>query len=92
MATSRDVIQWIGRNSKRAVITVVGFMLIITGIILIPLPGPGWLIIFGGLAVLATEYVWAERALDAAKRRAKAATAKARASMRRRRTNQEPKG
>jgi len=87
VATSRDVILWIGRNSKRAVVTVVGFLLIIAGIILIPLPGPGWLIIFGGLAVLGTEYVWAERALAAAKRRAKAATAKARATMRRRRTS-----
>jgi uncharacterized protein (TIGR02611 family) len=92
VATSRDVIRWIGRSSKRAVITVVGFVLIIGGIILLPLPGPGWLVIILGLAVLATEYVWAERALDAAKRRAKAAAAMARARLRRGRTNQEPKG
>ena len=91
MATSKEVIRWIGRNSKRAAITVVGFVLIIGGIILLPLPGPGWLIIFAGLAVLATEYVWAERALDAAKRKAKAAATKARARMRRRSTNQEPR-
>ena len=90
MATSKEVIRWIGRNSKRAGITLAGFVLVIGGIILLPLPGPGWLVIFAGLAVLATEYVWAERALDNAKRKAKAAASKARARMRRGGTNQEP--
>jgi hypothetical protein len=33
-------------------------------------PGPGLLLIVLGLAVLATEYVWARRALDMAKRKA----------------------
>lgn len=33
-------------------------------------PGPGLLVIIAGLAVLATQYAWAERALDAAKTRA----------------------
>lgn len=92
MATSREVLRWIGRNSKRAGVTVVGFVLIIGGIVLLPLPGPGWLVIFAGLAVLATEYVWAERALDAAKRKAKAAASKARARMRRGSANQDPNG
>jgi len=48
----------------RAVIAVIGFAIIITGVVLIPLPGPGWLIVFGGLAVLSTEFVWAERLLN----------------------------
>ena len=30
---------------------------------LLPLPGPGWLIIFAGLAVLASEFEWAQRLL-----------------------------
>ena len=34
-----------------------------SGSILVPLPGPGWLIVFAGLAILATEYVWAQRLL-----------------------------
>jgi uncharacterized protein (TIGR02611 family) len=34
---------------------------------LVPLPGPGWLIVFAGLAILATEYVWAQRLLNYAK-------------------------
>lgn len=48
----------------RAIVAVVGFAIMITGFVLIPLPGPGWLIVFAGLAVLATEFVWAERLLD----------------------------
>lgn len=44
-------------------VTVVGVAIIAGGIALLPLPGPGWLIIFGGLGVLATEYEWARRLL-----------------------------
>jgi uncharacterized protein (TIGR02611 family) len=44
-------------------VTVIGVAIIVGGIILLPLPGPGWLIIFGGLGVLATEYEWAKRLL-----------------------------
>jgi uncharacterized protein (TIGR02611 family) len=48
----------------RAVVAVLGFAIMIAGIVLIPLPGPGWLIVFAGLALLATEFAWAERLLD----------------------------
>jgi uncharacterized protein (TIGR02611 family) len=92
VATSKDVLRWIGRSSKRAGVTVVGFALILAGIVLIPLPGPGWLIVFAGLAVLATEYAWAERALNAARTKAKAAARSARAKMRRRPTDGETPG
>ena len=51
----------------RAVIGLIGFAIIITGLVLIPLPGPGWLIVFGGLAVLSTEFAWAERLLHFAR-------------------------
>jgi hypothetical protein len=34
------------------------------------LPGPGLLLMIAGLAILATEYVWAQRALNFAKRKA----------------------
>jgi hypothetical protein len=60
---------FIGRNAKRTAVTVVGFTVVLIGVALIPLPGPGWLIVFGGLAILATEYVWAQRLLGYAKRR-----------------------
>jgi uncharacterized protein (TIGR02611 family) len=48
---------------------ILGFAIIVTGLALIPLPGPGWLIVFGGLAVLSTEFVWAERLLHFARRK-----------------------
>jgi uncharacterized protein (TIGR02611 family) len=51
----------------RVVVAVIGFAIIVTGLALIPLPGPGWLIVFAGLAVLSTEFAWAERLLQFAR-------------------------
>jgi uncharacterized protein (TIGR02611 family) len=51
----------------RTVIGVLGGAIIVLGIILLPLPGPGWLVIFLGLGLLATEFEWAERLLEYAK-------------------------
>lgn len=33
------------------------------GIVAIPYPGPGWLIVFAALAILSTEFEWAGRLL-----------------------------
>ena len=44
--------------------TAAGGLLLIAGIAMLALPGPGWLTIAAGLAILATEFVWARRALD----------------------------
>jgi uncharacterized protein (TIGR02611 family) len=41
-----------------------GFTLLLAGIVMLVTPGPGWLAIIGGLAMLAAEYVWARRLLD----------------------------
>lgn len=49
------------RVSYRVLIAVLGALVITIGLILVPLPGPGWLIVFGGLAILATEFAWARR-------------------------------
>lgn len=51
----------------RVGITVIGLAIIAGGVLLLPLPGPGWLIIFGGLGLLATEYEWAARLLRSAR-------------------------
>jgi uncharacterized protein (TIGR02611 family) len=59
--------RFIGRNGKRIAVTIVGFVVILAGVVLLVLPGPGWALIFLGLAILATEYVWARRLLDRAK-------------------------
>ncbi|GEC04586.1 membrane protein [Streptomyces spinoverrucosus] len=48
---------------------LVGLGVVITGIILLPLPGPGWVIIFGGMAIWATEFVWAQLVLRWTKRK-----------------------
>jgi uncharacterized protein (TIGR02611 family) len=51
----------------RMVKTVVGFGLLALGVAMLALPGPGWLTIVAGLAVLAEEFLWARRLLDRAK-------------------------
>jgi tellurite resistance protein TerC len=53
---------------KRLVKIVFGFTLLAIGVALLVLPGPGWLIIALGLALLAGEYVWARKLLDRLKR------------------------
>lgn len=45
----------------RIAVAVLGGAVVVLGVVLIPLPGPGWLIVFAGLAILATEFAWAER-------------------------------
>ncbi len=49
--------------ARRIGVSVLGGALLILGIVLLPLPGPGLLVIAAGLAVLATEFPWAERLL-----------------------------
>ena len=58
-----------GRLAWRVAVGVLGVAVIVAGIVLLPLPGPGWLIIFGGLGLLATEFEWAGRLLRYARRR-----------------------
>ena len=67
------VVRFIRRSGKRIAVTIAGFLVVLLGLVLIPLPGPGWLIVFAGLAILATEYVWAERLLTYAKQKVGAA-------------------
>lgn len=58
---------------KRFAMTILGGVLLAVGLALMVLPGPGLLLIVGGLAVLATEYVWARRLLGHARVHAKKA-------------------
>lgn len=48
----------------RTIVFTVGGILLIGGLILVPLPGPGWLIVFTGLAVIASEFEPAHRLLQ----------------------------
>lgn len=54
-------------RTKKILIGIVGGLVVLIGLILVPYPGPGWLIVFGGLAILATEFAFASRLLDFAK-------------------------
>ncbi|MGH3913895.1 MAG: TIGR02611 family protein [Pseudonocardiaceae bacterium] len=47
----------------RVVVGLVGTVVLIAGVLAIPYPGPGWLIVFAGLAILGTEFYWARRVL-----------------------------
>lgn len=52
---------------KRFFKILAGFTLLGAGAIMLVTPGPGWLAIAGGLALLAAEFVWARRLLNALK-------------------------
>lgn len=53
----------------RIAVGMVGTAVLVLGIIAIPWPGPGWLIVFAGLAILGTEFLWAQRVLQFLRRR-----------------------
>ncbi|MGH3813061.1 MAG: TIGR02611 family protein [Pseudonocardiaceae bacterium] len=59
----------------RITVGVVGTVVLVLGVIAIPYPGPGWLIVFAGLAILATEFHWAQRVLHGLRARYDAWTA-----------------
>lgn len=66
----------IAQNLRRLIIMVVGFGFVGAGFAMLVLPGPGVLIVIIGLAILATEFTWAERTLDRTKSKASEATLK----------------
>lgn len=41
-----------------------GFTLLLVGVLMFFTPGPGWLVVFFGLTLLAAEFVWAKRLMD----------------------------
>ncbi len=46
---------------------MLGTLVLAVGIVAIPYPGPGWAIVFVGLAILASEFHWARRVLHYAR-------------------------
>jgi uncharacterized protein (TIGR02611 family) len=71
---SREDDDWAWRRRIRAnphsyriyryVVALVGLLIVAGGLALVPLPGPGWLIVIFGIIVWASEFVWAERLRD----------------------------
>lgn len=55
------------RQVKKLVVAVVGFTMLIAGIAMIVLPGPAFVFIPAGLAILATEFLWAKKLLQKVK-------------------------
>ena len=57
---------WVERHPRirfayRFAVALLGATVAIVGLILVPLPGPGWLIVFLGIAILGTEFPAANR-------------------------------
>ena len=48
---------------KRVIVGVLGGAITVFGVVALVAPGPGWLIIFTGLGILASEFAWADKAL-----------------------------
>lgn len=48
-------------------IGTLGTLVLVAGIVMIPYPGPGWAVVFVGLAILGSEFAWAKRLLRFAK-------------------------
>ncbi|WP_229401368.1 TIGR02611 family protein [Micromonospora okii] len=65
MRTTLDLIRAnpTGRVTLKILISVAGAIVVTVGIALIPLPGPGWLLVIAGLGIWAVEFHWARRLL-----------------------------
>ncbi|CAN5287879.1 hypothetical protein BH23ACT9_BH23ACT9_31190 [soil metagenome] len=72
----------VGLAARRVVVTVIGSVIIIAGVIMMVTPGPGLVAVAAGLAVLAREYDWAKRALVQVRQRSRAASERARGRVR----------
>jgi len=65
--------------TTKIVITVVGTLVFLGGVVMLVTPGPAFILIPLGLAILATEWDWADRLLQVAKKKAKEAKERAEA-------------
>jgi tellurite resistance protein TerC len=53
----------VAAHLRKLIVAVIGGTVLLIGIALIVLPGPAFIVIPVGLAILATEFAWARRAL-----------------------------
>ena len=59
----RDLVVTTLQQARRLIVIVVGFTVLLIGLAMVVLPGPAVVVIPIGLAILATEFVWARRFL-----------------------------
>jgi uncharacterized protein (TIGR02611 family) len=57
------------QQAKRLIKIVIGFTLLLAGLVMLITPGPGWAAIIGGLVLLAAEFAWARWLLRKIKER-----------------------
>jgi uncharacterized protein (TIGR02611 family) len=57
-----------GHHLWRIGVALVGLAVVVTGAIMLVVPGPGWAVIFLGIGIWATEFPWARALLKAARR------------------------
>jgi uncharacterized protein (TIGR02611 family) len=60
-----------GRITLKIFVGIAGAIVVTVGIALIPLPGPGWLLVIAGLGIWAVEFHWARRLLAFTRRHVK---------------------
>ena len=53
---------------RMVVVAVIGGTVVLAGVIMIFTPGPATIVVPAGIAILATEFAWAKRLLERAKR------------------------
>src|SRR5256886_9750226 len=58
------------RPLRRILVLVIGSTVLVAGVLMLVLPGPGILVIIAGIAILAIEFAWAEALLTRARERA----------------------
>jgi uncharacterized protein (TIGR02611 family) len=58
------------KHARRVAIAVIGSTVLLVGVVLLVLPGPAFIVIPVGLAILSTEFVWAARLLKRVKENA----------------------
>jgi tellurite resistance protein TerC len=56
-------------QARRLIVIATGFTVLVVGVAMIVLPGPAVIVIPIGLAILATEFVWAKKLLQSVKER-----------------------
>ena len=84
MNAVRSILRFLARSGRRLALTVIGFAVILLGVVMLLTPGPGLLVIAGGLAILSLEYAWAGILLEKTRERAKLAAEKAARKVKRR--------
>jgi uncharacterized protein (TIGR02611 family) len=71
LAPSAETGNYVLRHARRVIAAVLGVTVLAIGIALLVLPGPGLLVLFFGLSILAAEFAWARHLLKRLKHEGK---------------------